>query len=100
MDPPYEEKSAALDYAKGSEHFDFNRFADVVSSLKGKWLITTNDSPKIRSLFKAYTITPVKIRNGNGSVIGGTDRNELLITNWALPKDSKSHLPSMMTFRH
>jgi len=106
FDPPYE-NSTGLGYAKGSDTFDFARFAKVASGIKGKWLITINDSPLIRDLFKGFHITPVLIvghhnktgRNSTGKTIGSADRPELLISNYPLPKDAPEFAPTNLKFR-
>ena len=106
MDPPYEE-STGLTYAKGSDAFDFIRFMKVVSKIKGKWLITINDSPYIRTLFKQYNIVPVIIvghhkATGNANTaktIGTDDRPELLIANYPIPADIKEFAPKNVKFR-
>jgi len=105
FDPPYEE-SDNLGYAKGSATFDFVRFADVVSKIKGKWLITINDSKYIRDLFKKFNIVPVIIvghhkTTGNGGIaktIGSDDRPELLISNYSFPKDAEEFAPASLRF--
>jgi DNA adenine methylase len=106
MDPPYE-SSIGLTYAKGSNRFDFDRFAKVVSDIRGKWLITINDSPYIRGLFKEFIITPVLIvghhrKTGHANTtrtIGTDDRPELLISNYPLPKDVKEFAPKNLRFK-
>jgi DNA adenine methylase len=106
MDPPYE-SSIGLTYAKGSNRFDFERFAKVVSGIKGKWLITINDSPFIRGLFKAFNVTPVLIighhnKTGHANTtktIGTNDRPELLISNFPLPRDVSEFAPKSLKFR-
>jgi hypothetical protein len=104
FDPPYKE-SDGLGYASGSEIFDFDRFAAVVSQTKGKWVITINDSPYIRKLFKKFVITPVIIEGhkqmgnyGKSTTIGGKDRKELIITNFAPPSDFKEFAPKKLKF--
>ena len=108
MDPPYE-MSDGLGYAKGSDTFDFERFANTVRKIKGKWLITINDSPYIRGLFKGFKITPVLIlghhqkrRNtkmtGAVNSIGSKDRPELLISNFVIPRDSVEFAPTNLKF--
>ena len=105
FDPPYEQ-SENLGYAKGSASFDFVRFASVVRKIKGKWLITINDSKYIRDLFKVFHITPVVIvghhrKNGLGGVaktIGTEDRPELLISNYPLPRDTPEFAPASLRF--
>ena len=106
MDPPYE-GSVGLTYAKGSGSFDFDRFAEVVSGIKGKWLITINDSPYIRKIFSDFNIVPVVIvghHNTNGTnnttnTIGTKDRPELLISNFPFPKDVKEFAPASLKFK-
>lgn len=106
MDPPYE-SSDGLGYAKGSDSFDFERFANTVRKIKGKWLITINDSPFIRGLFKGFTITPVLILGHHqkpgsqtrvANTIGSKDRPELLISNYAFPKDLEEFSPPRLKF--
>ena len=107
MDPPYEE-SNNLTYAKGSAKFDFDRFAEVVSGIKGKWVITINDSPYIRKIFNKFNVVPVVIvghhnKNGNedktSKTIGTEDRPELIISNFQFPKDVKEFAPSSLKFK-
>ena len=99
LDPPYE-MSDGLGYAKGSESFDFERLARVLHSIKGKWLMTINDSPRIRGLFKDFHIAGITIRghkanrhvtNKSGKKIGSEDRPELLVSNYALPNGWREH---------
>jgi len=106
FDPPYE-NSNGLGYAKGSDSFDFERFATVVAGIRGKWLITINDSPYIRGLFKKFNIVPVIIighhnktgNNNTSKTIGSEDRPELLISNFTFPKDSKEFAPTNLKFK-
>ena len=100
LDPPYE-NSSGLGYAKGSAQFDFERLRDTLAKVKGHWLMTINDSPLIRQLFKSYTIHPIIIKGHKAKRvgeepgrkhIGSTDRPELLISNYTLPRDWKSHV--------
>lgn len=93
LDPPYE-MSKGIGYAKGSESFDFEAFADWVRQLKGKFLVTINDSPYIRKTFKGlkqYRYVVVG-HHSETSGIGAKDRPELLITNYDLPRNWKSRM--------
>ena len=99
LDPPYE-NSSGLGYAKGSAQFDFERLRDTLAKVKGHWLMTINDSPLIRQLFKSYTIHPIVIKGHKAKRvgeepgrkhIGSTDRPELLISNYTLPRGWKEH---------
>ncbi len=100
MDPPYED-SDNLGYAE-ELGFDFDRFATEVKKLKANWLITINDSKRIRELFKSYHIQPVLIKGHKGkfktekmgaiaNTIGSKDRRELLISNFPLPSGWRAH---------
>ena len=87
LDPPYE-MSKGVDYAAGSETFDFDELARVLQNLKGDFLITINDSPRIRDAFAGFQLYPygVKGHHAKTSHIGQKDRKELLITNYTLPQ--------------
>jgi DNA adenine methylase len=100
MDPPYEE-SDNLGYAE-ELGFDFDRFAKEVHKLKSNWLITINDSPRIRSLFKNDYIQSLSIKGHKTgfkntrtsaihNTIGSKDRKELLISNFPLPSGWREH---------
>jgi DNA adenine methylase len=101
-DPPYQETSKGIGYAQQNE-FDFERFAKVCKSMKGKVLITINDSPSLREMFKGFTIQPIVIV-GTGkkgtkkemTTIGSKDRKELLISNYALPTEWKDAKPKIV----
>jgi hypothetical protein len=88
LDPPYE-KSDGLGYAAGSESFDFDGMAKVLKGIKGDFLITINDSPRIREAFAGFQLYPysVKGHHAKTSHIGQKDRKELLITNYTLPQN-------------
>ena len=93
LDPPYE-MSKGIGYAKGSESFDFEAFADALRQLEGKFLVTINDSPYIRKVFKGFNLYKYVVRGHHSetSGIGSKDRPELLITNYTLPKQWKSRM--------
>jgi len=96
FDPPYEESKGLL-YAKGSDSFDFEEFAKVCGHIRGKVLITLNDSPYIRKVFHKFHLYPYVVKRTPGrdtqATIGDKDRDELLISSYALPSDWKSYLP-------
>jgi len=86
LDPPYE-NSGGLGYAKGSESFDFEELARILSHIRGKFLLTINDSPYIREVFNDFHIFPYIIRGHHSprGNIGKQDRPELIITNYKVP---------------
>lgn len=87
LDPPYE-KSSGFDYAE-EEGFDFEEFAKAVQSLQGKYLVTINDSPRIRALFSKSNLYPYLVEGHHAQGTGAKDRRELLITNYVLPRGWK-----------
>lgn len=93
LDPPYE-MSKGIDYAKGSETFDFEAFASALRKLKGKFLVTINDSRFIRKVMKGFNIYAYTVVGHHSEVsgIGAKDRKELLVSNYALPKQWKSRM--------
>ena len=93
LDPPYE-MSKGIGYAAGSESFDFVAFADALRGLKGKFLVTINDSPYIRKVFKGFKQYRYVVvgHHSEESSIGAKDRPELLITNYTLPVGWKSRM--------
>lgn len=85
IDPPYE-KSKQI-YKHGG--FDFHKLQTILSKIKGKFLLTINDSENIREIFKNYIIIPVIVRGSAGKEIdyprlGNGSRNELFISNYSI----------------
>jgi DNA adenine methylase len=83
LDPPYENTVATYGYAEHAD-FDFERFAQVVAGIKGKWLITIDDSPRIRSIFSDYYQKKVKVYTKWGHTSGNRSRKELFIANYRI----------------
>ncbi len=79
FDPPYEESKKL--YKKGV--IDYEEMKDILKKLKGKFLLSINDSPYIRNIFKDFNIKTVqtmysikKVDNKNPII------NELIISNY------------------
>ena len=94
LDPPYENSTKQMGYAEHKD-FDFERLADTLKHIKGKFLMTINDSPRIRDLFSAFYTKPfvadTNIRQVNHRKDGKTvstpyERKELFIANYPLTK--------------
>jgi len=84
IDPPYYHVSQ--DYAAKFSDKDFIRLRDTLLMVKGKFLLTLNDTQAIRSIFKAFRQVRVstKYSTGNSNVSSdtrGKDRSELFIHN-------------------
>lgn len=62
-DPPYYLESGSKLYGKNGdlhENFNHQSFANTLKSFKGKWLLTYNDCPFIRELYKDCEIIPAE----------------------------------------
>lgn len=86
LDPPYySPRNSKLYGVNGSLHtgFDHYRFVETVQNCKHKWLITYDDDPLIRELFKDYRIIDWDLQYGmsqtNGSAKIG---KEIIILNY------------------
>lgn len=82
LDPPYE-KSEGL--YKDSD-FDFEKLEEQLRKLKGRFLLSLNDSPNIRRIFEGYAIKPIIVKTyGNKEGVGFKGgRRELLIANYPI----------------
>lgn len=78
LDPPYQ-KSERL-YKDGV--IDYNKMKDLLKSIKGKFLLTINDSPEIRQIFSPFNITSITVPGMAKKGVGEKDRKELLIKNY------------------
>lgn len=82
IDPPYWD--CENDYGKGLfTKDDFTTLRDVLIKCQGKWLVSINNVPKIRELFKGYEFKEVKT---NYTINNGVNKpvTELLIANYKL----------------
>lgn len=78
LDPPYE-KSKGL-YEEHS--MDYEAMRSLLDKVKGKWLLSINDSPEIRRIFKGYWYKSVKLPSVGGVGVGQQPRRELIIANY------------------
>lgn len=80
LDPPY--FGAEGYYGKNLfERSDFKRLADVLAGIKGKFLLSINDTPEIRGIFGGFEIEVAEViyscAKGSRPKVG-----ELLIRNY------------------
>lgn len=89
LDPPYENTAEDWEYAEDVD-FNFERLANMLHTIKGNFLMTINDSPNIRRLFKDFKIKTWNVRSGWSQATTGTHsglrRGELLISNYPQKK--------------
>ncbi len=83
IDPPYWNADF---YAVSFKDEDFKRLATTLKSIKGKFLLSLNDTPEVRNIFAGFNIETIvtKYTLGNSKVSQGTrgkDRKEVLIHN-------------------
>ena len=80
LDPPYE-KSGDL-YENG--FVDLQEMSNILKTLKGKFVLSINDSPNVRKIFRGFNITSIDVGGGGSakSDIGSGIRKELLIKNY------------------
>lgn len=79
LDPPYHGSEG--DYGAGMfGREEFSEMAELLASIRGRFILSINDTPEIRDLFGGFTIDQVDVRY----TIGGNDRArafpELIIT--------------------
>lgn len=61
LDPPY--YGVENYYGKGIfSRDDFARLADQLAQIKGRFIVSLNDTPEVREIFKAFRIDPVTTR--------------------------------------
>ena len=85
LDPPYESSKEL--YKEGA--LNLEELRKTVDGIKGKFLLTLNDSPTVRKAFKGYKIKKIKVaggaRGGGDRELGGIgqkERKEVFISNY------------------
>jgi len=80
LDPPYQESKEL--YKKGE--FNNEELASFLKTIKGKFLVSMNDSSSVRKTFKDFKIRGLTVAGGGGSNsnIGRGSRKEVLISNY------------------
>jgi DNA adenine methylase len=78
LDPPYENNSK---YKHST--INYTELRDELKNIKGKFLLTLNDSENIREIFSNYNIKEVLVKKTVGKYdLGRKDRLELMIMNY------------------
>ena len=71
------------------EHFNHEEFYKSITTIKHDWIITYNDSPKIRELYKDFTIIPASWAYGMNA---SKRSSEIIILSKSLPKGGIPHI--------
>jgi DNA adenine methylase len=91
IDPPYESDLKTTRGFGYEDTNDFERLATVLSTIRGKFMMTINDSPRMRTMFSKYHIKEVDVLRGwSATKTAKQDnykRKELIITNYDLVKN-------------
>lgn len=82
-DPPYLETASYKVEFGEADHADL---AGLLAGIKGKFLLTINDHPKIRRLYKGFEVRPYSINYSLMRDQKNKSFGELLIANYPLPK--------------
>jgi DNA adenine methylase len=83
LDPPYENSKATAMYENSS--FNLQTLADLLRGLKGKFLLSMNDSPNVRKIFVGFHLTEVETHYKYAAVSKKDPKaKELFIANYML----------------
>lgn len=81
VDPPYH--GSEDDYGKGLfKRSDFAVLADRLARLKGRFILSINDTPETRATFGAFHVRRATTRYSLGSVDKGRQITELMVLNY------------------
>ncbi len=78
LDPPYESKTKK-DY---KDYVTPQQVYDAIKNIKGKFMISYNDSENIRTLFKDFFIMNIQTQYTNTQYVKPRQVNEIVITNY------------------
>lgn len=91
-DPPY---STGCGYeVTSTEDFDHERLRDILKNIKGKFLLSYDDSPKIRALYRNFEMVEVQRQKGINNRQGITNNiyKELLIANYPMKEKFQEYV--------
>jgi DNA adenine methylase len=60
---------------------EFGAMADLLAKLSGHFILSLNDTPQIRGLFRRFFVEEVKTTYSVGDAEGAKNRAELIIAN-------------------
>lgn len=78
LDPPYLGRRL---YRYNLERKDFVKMAEILAGLKGKFVLSLNDVPEVRAIFKGFKLHTVNLHY-TAHQIAGRRHSELLIRNF------------------
>jgi DNA adenine methylase len=78
LDPPYYARKL---YRFNLEHEDFVKMAEILAGIKGKFVLSLNDLPEVRAIFKRFKMHTVDLHY-TAHQVAGRQHSELLIRNF------------------
>ena len=85
-DPPY--SYGAGYYTTSTKGFEHERLRETLGNIQGRFLLSYDDSPKIRELYEGYEMIAVERLNGINNIQGEDRKNkmfkELIIANYPI----------------
>jgi DNA adenine methylase len=80
LDPPYEDSKGL--YVQDT--INYEQMRDILRNIKGTFLMTLNDSTRVRDIFKDFHITKSNVKSGEerGGALWKGGRNEVYISNY------------------
>ena len=80
LDPPYQGSKSLYK----NHNLDYEELHKLLSSIKGFFMLTLNDSEYLRTLFKDYYIKTITLKSVGGITIGRKPRQEIIIMNYII----------------
>ncbi len=86
LDPPY--WGSEGDYGRGVfNRTDFSRLAELLAGLKGRWLLSINDTAEVHEIFTGFPLEEVVTRYSIGADERGRTRRELILSDRPASED-------------
>jgi DNA adenine methylase len=79
LDPPYPKSGSSALYEHSN--IDYEEMRDILAKIRGRFILSIDDTPIIRKLYKGFKIKKIKIIKTANAGIGQKQRTELLISN-------------------
>lgn len=87
IDPPYPDNG--VNYAHNMRSWaEHHSLAERLSKSRGRWILSSYDTPAIRAVFQDYQIVPIQSASGMTTTKGGRTRvmnREVVVANYKLP---------------
>lgn len=93
VDPPY--YNTANDFSRTVKlkpmEFDHRKLHEKIKQVKGKFLLTINDEPFVRELYKDYNVYDNKVLYSVSSKSNSKLVNEIIITNYTVGNENRTN---------